>query len=396
MSESVCPRCRSFQSTAYCPSCGAAARPANGCSQCTNSFIEGKFCGECGAPSWRTVIQGGVPPKTGSQQEIRKQGSRPNDVKVDTTSILSQGIKPSAVHKGVNAGDDAISKYRITAAESSNENIDWRQTFKNASRAAVDEPDEVMAQRSPEPVVHVSNQTHQSQPKPVNQGPLPSEQLRRDPPVQHPTSPTSSPITRPPPSQPMTSPKTGNLPPPPGPSRTVYNPPPQNYTPPRGVKVVAESTIRPSLLKDSSDPLEKYRISDPPADPSKQEGTAAVSSGSKSTSTGDTLEKYRVKTAEEEEMTWQIFLTGISADPGKPVELQCDGKVIFESEGANGAVNCRISYLATGDSTVIVLNIKAIPFTINKSLEISKGRFVRFAIEKGGALKFRQQRTEID
>jgi len=387
MSESVCPRCRVFQSTAYCPSCGAVTQSANGCSQCANSYIEGKFCGECGAPSWRTVIQGGVPPKTGSQQEIRKQVSRPNDVKVDTSSILSQGITPSAVHKGVNTGEDTLSKYRITATENPNENIDWRKTIKNASRAAVDEPDEVMAQRSTEPTVHISNQTHQSQNKPINVGPLPSEQLRRDPPVQPLSSPTSSPITRPP--QHVTSPKTGNLPPPPGPSRTVYNPP-QPTNPKRGVTVVAESTIRPSLLKDSGDPLGKYRITDPPADPAKQENPT----GSKP-DTSDPLDKYRVKTAEEEEMTWQFFLTGIAADPGKPVELKCDGHLVFESEGANGTVNTRTSYLASSSSTVVVLTIKSIPITINKTLDIANGRFVRYAIEKGG-LKFRQQRTELD
>jgi len=391
MSESVCPRCRAFHSTAYCPSCGAATQSANSCSQCANSYMEGKFCGECGAPSWRTVIQGGVPPKTGSQPEIRKQGSRPTDVKVDTSSILSQGITPSAVHKGVKAGDDTLSKYRITATESSNENIDWKKTIKNASRAAVDEPDEVMAQRSPEPTVHIYNQTQQqSQNKPVNIGPLPSEQLRRDP-VQPLSSPSSSsPITRPP--QQVTSPKTGNLPPPPGPSRTVYNPP-QPSNPKRGITVVAESTIRPSLLKDSGDPFEKYRISEPPADPAAKQDTLHTS-GSKP-DLSDPLDKYRVKTSEEEEMTWQFFLTGIAADPGKPVELKCDGQVVYISEGANGMVNTRTSYLASGVSTAVVLTIKSIPFTVNKTLEIANGRFVRFAIEKGG-LKFRQQRTELD
>jgi hypothetical protein len=310
---------------------------------------------------------------------------------VDTSSILAKGITPSAVHKGVNSGlDDTLSKYRISNTEADAENIDWRKTIKNASRAAVDEPDEVMAKRSSEPTVHISNQ--QNYKPPANTGPLPSEQLRRED-VFRPPPQSNSPISRPPPSQSLTSPKSGNVPPPPGPSRTVYSPPPQQHRS-VGVTVVNESTIRPSLLKDTSDPFEKYRIHDPPAATDKTNPeNPAVSATSPKNDTPDPLQKYRVKTAEEEDVTWHFFLTALPADPGKPVELKCDGEVVFLNEGVNGMVNTHANYLATGDSTDVVLVINSIPFTLNKALEISKGRFVRFVIEKGRFV-FRQQKTD--
>jgi len=314
---------------------------------------------------------------------------------VDTSSIIGQGITPSAVFRGVNSGDDTISKYRINSSEDTNENIDWRKTIKNASRAAVDEPDEVMAQKIIEPSVQVSHQQHYNT-RPANVGPLPSEQLRHNPEaLSRPTPPTSPTIVPRQPSQPVVSPKSGNVPPPPGPSRTVYTPP-QQVNPKRGVTVVAESTIRPSLLRDTSDPLERYRINDTATDSNEGNPTSSAS-GPKTDTSNDPLQKYRVRTAEEEETTWHFYLSNLTGEPGKPVELLCDGQVVFFSEGANGIVNTHASYAAIGDATTVVLNIKSIPYTVNKNLEISKGRFVKFAIEKGvGALRFRQQRTEID
>jgi len=327
-------------------------------------------------------------PKQGSQQEIRKQPSRPNEVKVDTTSILASGITPSAVHKGVNRGDDVISKYRINSNESTTENIDWNKTIKNASRAAVDEPDEVWAQKSHEPKVNVSNPSLN---RPANTGPLPSEQIRKDPEAFRSTPPAmTSPISRPPPSQPVTSPKSGNLPPPPGPSRTVYTPPPQPSNPYRSTGVtVAESNVRPSILKDNSDPLERFRIKDPPV----EQSTSDTPIHSSQKGTEDPLDKYRVKSPEEEEMSLNFYLTGLITEPGKPVELKCNGQLIFTSEGINGVVNSRTSFVGSGEVTDAALTIKALPYTLNKTLEHSKGRFVRFALEKG-ALKFRQQKTE--
>jgi len=384
-----------LQSTTYCPSCGAPTRSANSCTKCQNNNVDGKFCGECGGPSFRTALQQGGFPKVPSQPEVRKQNSRPNEVKVDTTSILAQGITPSAVFKGVKGGGDneTLSKYRIkdTDAEAT-ANIDWNKTIKNASRAAVDEPNEVWAQKSPEPKVNVSNQ--QSYSKPANVGPLPSEQLRRDDYVRIPPPSITSPITRPPPSQPVTSPKTGNVPPPPGPSRTVYTPPPQPSNPYRSIGItVEESTIRPSILKDTSDPLERFRIKDPPADSTPQNPEAAVP---KLTDSGsDLLQKYRVKSPEEEQMSWHFYFSGFPTDPGKPVELKCDGDLVFENEGVNGLVNTHICYLALRETTAVGLTVKSINYTLNKNLEISKGRFVKFAMEKG-ALKFRQQKTEIE
>jgi hypothetical protein len=318
-------------------------------------------------------------------------------VKVDTTSILAQGITPSAVFKGVKGGEnDLLSKYRIkdTDAETA-ANIDWNKTIKNASRAAVDEPNEVWAQKSnPEPKANtVSNQPT----KPVNVGPLPSEQLRRDDFVRIPPPQVSSPINRPPLTQSGNTPK-GNVPPPPGPSRTVYTPPPQPTSPYRSVGItVEESTIRPSLLRDNSDPLEKFRIKDPPPGetPPGNPATTETQSPKLNDSGNDPFQKYRVKSPEEEQMSWHFYFSGFPTDPGRGLEFKCDGDLIFESEGVNGVVNTHISYVAIRESTAVGLTIKSMNYFLNKNLEISKGRFVKFAMEKG-SIKFRQQKTEIE
>jgi len=162
--------------------------------------------------------------------------------------------------------------------------------------------------------------------------------------------------------------------------------------------VKEESTIKPSVLRDNSDPLEKYKIKDNP--PETLQNTTISSSGGNQPKSlfkdnNDVLDKYRVKTAEEEEKTWHIYLIGLTADPGKPIELKCDGQVVYAGEGVNGHVTTHVTYESKGTGpTSIVLNIKTLNFVLNKSLELQNGRFVRFGVDRG-QLKFRQQKTDV-
>jgi hypothetical protein len=162
--------------------------------------------------------------------------------------------------------------------------------------------------------------------------------------------------------------------------------------------VKEESTIKPSVLRDNSDPLEKYKIKD--TAPDTLNIPLVSSSGGNQPKpmfkdNNDVMDKYRVKSAEEEEKTWHIYLIGLTADPGKPIELKCDGQVVYSGEGVNGHVTAHVTYESKGTGpTSIVLNIKTLNFVLNKNLELVNGRFVRFAVERG-QLKFRQQKTDV-
>jgi hypothetical protein len=356
----------------------------------------------------------------------------PNSKAVDTTSIIGKGITPSAVAKGVASGqDDALSKYRITGADD-NQDVDWIRTLRSASRAQVE--DDSGAYISGEPVqVHSAVPQYKATTNAHHQPP-PSQQLRRDDNVfSRPNNNSAVNMNRPNNQR--------NPPPPPGPSRTQqyqnypppsshqqyqnYPPPSsqqqyQNYPPPSSQQqyqnyppsshqqqyrahdpnpwVKEESTIRPSVLRDNSDPLEKYKIKDNP--PETLQNTNISSSGGNQPKSlfkdnNDVLDKYRVKSAEEEEKTWHIYLIGLTADPGKPIELKCDGQVVYSGEGVNGHVTAHVTFESKGNGpTSMVLNIKTLNFVLNKSLELTNGRFVRFAVERG-QLKFRQQKTDV-
>jgi len=256
--ETVCPRCLVFQSSRFCGECGSESRPGNYCSKCPNISPPGtRFCGECGGPSLKTAVEnrGGNRPNPNAPRQ-------PQNVKVDTSSIFDS-VSPSAVFKGVSGGlDENLSKYRINNTEDVNQDIDWKKTLRAASRANVEDDDdnEVMAVKGPEPVVTPNPHTTQTYVRPT--GTLPSEQMRREDHwgsrgnTANPAPPPGA--YRPPQSNVQIRAPTQQNPVPPG--RGAYNPPVYNT---RSVgTTVEESTIRPSLLRDTSDPLEKYRIKD--------------------------------------------------------------------------------------------------------------------------------------
>jgi len=354
---------------------------------------------------------------------------------VDTTSIIGAGITPSAVARGVSAGqDDALSKYRVTNSDD-NQDIDWIRTLRSASRAQVEDNDSAYV--SGEPVqVHGTVPQHKGGATNVHhQQPPPSQQMRRDDNVfSRPNNNSAVNMNRPnnqrnppPPPGPSRAPQYQNYPPPSSHQQFQNYPPPsshqqyQNYPPPSSHQqyqnyppsshqqqqyrsndpnpwVKEESTIRPSVLRDQSDPLEKYKIKDNPPE-TLQNTNISSSSGNQPKSlfkdNNDVMDKYRVKSPEEEEKTWHIYLIGLSADPGKPIELKCDGQVVYSGEGVNGNVTTHVNYESKGNGpTSMVLSIKTLNFVLNKSLELEKGRFVRFAVERG-QLKFRQQKTDV-
>jgi len=246
-----------------------------------------------------------------------------------------------------------------------------------------------MSVKGPEPAYVPNPHTTQSYTRPT--GPAPSQQMRREDVFSN-NRATNNP---PPPGykgggQTVMRTPNQNNPPPPG--ARPYNPPPHAS---RSVAVtVEESTIRPSILRDNTDPLEKYRIKDTnETNTSQTQSSAPKSILHKDDS--DPLQRYRVKSAEEEQMTWNIYLFGLVADPDKPVELKCDGNLVYMGDGVNGTVTTRVVYQAQGPTTAVTLSIKSMNFNLTKNLEIGKGRFIKFAIESN-QLKFRQQITEID
>jgi hypothetical protein len=367
------------------------------------------------------------------QRQYNKQGG----VTVDTSSIIGKGITPSAVARGVATGqDDALSKYRITK-EDDNRDVDWIKEIRSASRAQVEDNDTAYVSGEPA-YVHAPNAQHKPGTTNVqHHQPPPSQQLRRDDNVfSRPNNNSAVNANRPnnqrnpaPPPGPSRAPQYQQYPPP-STHQQYQNYPPssshqqyQNYPPPSSQQqygnyppssshhqhhqqqrshdpnpwVKEESTIKPSVLRDSSDPLEKYKIKDTP--PETLQNPVISSSGNQPKSlfkdNNDVLDKYRVKSAEEEEKTWHIYLIGLTADPGKPIELKCDGQVVYAGEGVNGHVTTHVTYESKGAGpTSIILNIKSLNFVLNKSLELQNGRFVRFGVERG-QLKFRQQKTDV-
>jgi hypothetical protein len=340
-------------------------------------------------------------------------------VTVDTSSIIGTGITPSAVARGVSTGqDDALSKYRVTNSDD-NQDIDWIRTLRSASRAQVEDNDTVYVGGEPS-VLHQPNAQHKPGSTNVNYQPPPSQQMRSNPPrddnvFSRPNNNSAVNMNRqnnqrnpPPPPGPSRAPQYQNYPPP---SQHQNYPPPsqyQNYPPSSHQQhrapdpknnpwVKEESTIKPSVLRDNSDPLEKYKIKD---NAPETLNIPLVSSGGNQPKqmfkdNNDVMDKYRVKSAEEEEKTWHIYLIGLTADPGKPIELKCDGQVVYSGEGVNGHVTAHVNYESKGTGpTSIALNIKTLNFVLNKSLELANGRFVRFAVERG-QLKFRQQKTDV-
>jgi hypothetical protein len=366
---------------------------------------------------------------SGPQRQYNNRGG----VTVDTTSIIGKGITPSAVARGVASGqDDALSKYRVTNSDE-NEDIDWIRTLRSASRAQVEDNDTAYVSGEPS-YVHAPNAQHKPGTSNAQHQPSPSQQLRNDTVFSRPNNNSAVNSNRPnnqrnpaPPPGPSRAPQFQSYPPPSSHQQYQNYPPSQqqyqNYPPsshqqygdyppsrqqqqqhhqqhraPENPWVKEESTIKPSVLRDSSDPLEKYKIKDNP--PETLQNTNISSSGGNQpkslfNNNNDVLDKYRVKTAEEEEKTWHIYLIGLTADPGKPIELRCDGQVVYSGEGVNGHVTSHVTYESKGTGpTSMVLNIKTLNFVLNKSLEIPNGRFVRFAVERG-QLKFRQQKTDV-
>jgi hypothetical protein len=317
--------------------------------------------------------------KSPQQASLGNSGNRgnvrqPQNPTVDTSSIYAKGVTPSAVYHGVSRGEeDALSKYRVTSPDQV-QDIDWIKTLRSASRAQVEEPGEVFSVKSQEQVVHNPQQQVQSHNTRPQNAPPPSQQIRREDVFS----------SRPPNSAINVRPQQHN----------VYQGPPRAHSPYQSTSVtVEESTIRPSVLRDSGDPLEKFRIK--PEELNDINQTSQPKTVFKKQDSNDSLDRFRVKSAEEEEKTWHLYMMGLTADPGKPIELRCDGQLIYTGEGLNGVVNAHSVYEAQGPVVNVVLHVKSLNFVVNRSLELSKGRFVRFSVERG-QMKFRQQKTEFE
>jgi len=107
------------------------------------------------------------------------------------------------------------------------------------------------------------------------------------------------------------------------------------------------------------------------------------------------LDRYRVKSPEEEERTWEIILRNIPQAPGKIVELKVDDRQLYSGTGNDRVVSSNFSTMCNSTASQFILKVGLINFNLTRSLEIGKGRFVRFAVEQG-QFKFRQQKTAID
>jgi len=279
-------------------------------------------------------------------QQKNARTNLPAQRPIDTTSIFHSGITPSSVVKGITgAGDDPLAKYRVQKVEK--DDVDWHQTIRSASRANVEGESDPLKLYTGQPPAYV-----------VNTVPAQSPNIRYNPKG----TPQSTP-------------------------HNVH----------KNVNVVPDPTIKPSLLKEQGDYLEKYRVKSDPsinvgADTEPIRPTVLKNSGG-----DDYLSKYRVRSPEEEERTWDIQLRNIPATSGKIVELQVEERQLFAGSGAGtgGVISSNFSTLASSTSSNFVLKIGAINFNLTRSLEIGKGRFVRFALEQG-QIKFRQQKTPID
>jgi len=381
VSLKVCPRCVSWQSGPHCGDCGSTTLTPDTCSKC-GSTKNAKFCTMCGAPTYGTSLdtprarapQGSQPVGTHTQiiyesshtaEELApshiQRGQRIGYSATDTKSIFGSGITPSAVVKGKSgADDDPLARYRVnTNSADAEDNVDWHSTLRNASRANVEETGNPFHRLDGEP-------TYVNTPPPnyrTNQSAgvrPPSEGLRKAP----------------------SGAKAPSVPP-----HNVHT----------NVNVVPDPTIKPSALKDQGDYLEKYRVKS--VDPTLTQGVT-VSSNVRPSVLGkdqgdDYLEKYRVKTPEEEERTWEISLRNLPVSSNKIVELQVDDRQLYSGSGNDKVVSLNFSKMCNSTSSQFVVKIGLINFNLTRSLEIPKGRFVRFAVEQG-QFKFRQQKTPFD
>eukprot|EP01123_Difflugia_compressa_P015745 TRINITY_DN904_c0_g2_i2.p1 TRINITY_DN904_c0_g2~~TRINITY_DN904_c0_g2_i2.p1 ORF type:complete len:260 (-),score=43.88 TRINITY_DN904_c0_g2_i2:213-992(-) len=170
--------------------------------------------------------------------------------------------------------------------------------------------------------------------------------------------------------------------------------------------VVADPTIRPSILKQQDDPLQRYRVkSEETVNPTPSTNTVPSSGVTPVAArpsllreqSDDPLSKYRVKSPEEEEVTWEIYLRNLPAESVNIVEFFADDKKVFAGFGSNGVVTENFNYTCKPGttSTHFCLKISFINFNLNKTLDITKGRFIRFSVDYG-QMKFRQQKTHFE
>jgi len=381
---SVCPRCVSWQSGTNCGDCGSATTTPDVCSKCktTNNT---KYCTLCGAPTYITLLDpessAQRPKNTGSYavgshsqiiyesshtaQQLApphiKQPQRSGYSTTDTTSIFGSGITPSSVVKGRSgADDDPLAKYRVKSEEK-DDSENWHQAIRSASRANVDESTGIDSLLR-----------------------LDAQQAINAPPGYRATP--KSPTGARPPSEALRNVNTR-----PG---VKANPSPHNIH--TNVNVIPDPTIKPSALKDQGDYLEKYRVKS--VDPTLTPGEPVTSNVRPSVlkdQGDDYLERYRVKTPEEEERTWEISLRNLPVSSSKIVELQVDNRQLYSGSGNDRVVSSNFSTMCNSTSSQFVLKIGAINFNLSRSLEIGKGRFVRFSVEQG-QMKFRQQKTPIE
>jgi len=296
------------------------------------------------------------------------RGQRIGNSVTDTTSIFGSGITPSAVAKGVTGVDnDPLAKYRVKPTESTDAEVDWHSTLRSASRANVEETGNPFHRLDGEPsyVNTPANQNYRS--NQASQARPPSEAMRKAP----------SANAR---------------------QATPYVPPYNVHT---SANVIPDPTIKPSVLKEQGDYLEKYRVKN--VDPTLTPGTTTVTSAggvrpSVLKDQGDGyLDKYRIKTPEEEERTWEISLRNIPASSNKIVEVQVDDRQLYSGSGNDKVVSLNFSTMCKPNDTSsqFIVKIGLISFNLTRSLELGKGRFVRFSVEQG-QMKFRQQKTPFD
>jgi len=292
------------------------------------------------------------------------RGQRIGNSVTDTTSIFGSGITPSAVAKGVSGiDDDPLAKYRVKSTNADADEVDWHSTLRNASRANVEETGNPFHRLDGEPsyVNTPPNQNYRA--NQASQARPPSEALRK----------------------------------PPAKQATPYVPPSNVHT---NVNVVPDPTIKPSVLKEQGDYLEKYRVKN--VDPTLTSGATVTSAGGVRPSVfkdqgDDYMDKYRIKTPEEEERTWEISLRNIPASSNKIVELQVDDRQLYSGSGNDKVVSLNFSTMSKSNATSsqFIVKIGLINFNLTRSLELAKGRFVRFSVEQG-QMKFRQQKTPFD
>eukprot|EP01124_Arcella_intermedia_P032229 TRINITY_DN7475_c0_g1_i1.p1 TRINITY_DN7475_c0_g1~~TRINITY_DN7475_c0_g1_i1.p1 ORF type:complete len:442 (+),score=76.92 TRINITY_DN7475_c0_g1_i1:20-1345(+) len=432
----VCPSCLSWQSVDPCPTCNCETYLPGLCSnRSCLAEVSGKFCGVCGSPSFGGLLESKeakgeitisyVPtpsPLVSDRPSVFSQGKpspshapvshppvsqtpvyhppvsqtpvsqtptapttrttlnrapvspttyspaptptyapapfqpRPNYSTTDTSSILQSGISPSAAVKGISGADsDPLSRYRV-AQPDNNQNMDWNKELRSASRAEGSKNQSVFERETPPQV--------NSQPVVRQPNPAPAPQYAQT-------------------------------------QQQVYTSP----------NVDVNANIRPSILSQQNDPLDRYRLkNDAPANPAPV--TAARLPGAPQTQgvayaptvrpsvlkdNSDALSKYRVKSPEEDERTWAFSFRNLPTTPEKVVRLVVDGKTLYSGYAPAGSLNEHVSYTAGpgAGSVQVQFNIELINFNLQRNLDMSKGRFVRFSIEQA-QMKFRQQKMDLD